>query len=130
MSFWGLQWVQSSSRPAGHTGDLGGLPATILLAADQGQVALGQPLPALVTKHGVYFIAQPWAAKHLSQGQLWWRPTGHQPHLAGVGQVVVAGYITPLSLIMPHHDHAVLSGQEVAVRLPRIPVLIEQGDAI
>jgi hypothetical protein len=50
-----------------------------------------------------------------------------QPHLAGVGQVVVAGHITPLSLVMPHHDHAVLSRKEVAVRLPRIPVLIELG---
>ena len=64
-------------RPAGHTGDLGGLPATILLAADQWLVALGQPLAAPVTKHGVDFIAPSWAAKHLSQGQLWRRPTGH-----------------------------------------------------
>lgn len=52
-------------------------------------------------------------------------PALTQPHLARVGQVVVAGYIAPLSLVMPHHDHAVLSGQEVAVRLPRVPVLIE-----
>lgn len=41
--------------------------------------------------------------------------------------MVIAGYVTPLSLIMPHHDHAVLSRQEVAVRLPRVPVLIELG---
>lgn len=55
------------------------------------------------------------------------RPTLTQPHFARVGQVVVAGHIAPLSLVMPHHDHAVLSGQEVAVRLPRAPVLIELG---
>ena len=54
-------------------------------------------------------------------------PALTQPHLAGVGQVVVAGNITPLSLIVPHHNHAVLSGQEVAVWLPRVPVLIELG---
>lgn len=130
MSFWDLRWVQSSSRPTGHAGDLGGLPATILLAADQWQVALGQPLSAPVTKHCVHLIAQLWAARHLCQGQLRWGPTGHQPHLAGVGQVVVARHITPLSLIVPHHDHAVLSRQEVAVRLPGVPVLIEQGDAV
>lgn len=54
-------------------------------------------------------------------------PALTQPHLARVGQVVVAGHIAPLSLVMPHHDHAVLSGQEVAVRLSRVPVLIELG---
>lgn len=64
-------------RPAGHTGDLWGLPATILLAADQWLVALGQPLQAPVTKHRVHLIAQSRAAKQLSQGQLWWGPTGH-----------------------------------------------------
>ena len=32
-----------------------------------------------------------------------------------------------MSLIVPHHNHAVLSGQEVAVWLPRVPVLIELG---
>lgn len=41
--------------------------------------------------------------------------------------MVVAGYITPLSLVMPHHDHTVLPRQEVAVRLPRVPVFIELG---
>lgn len=44
--------------------------------------------------------------------------------------MVVAGYITPLSLVMPHHDHTVLSGQEVAVRLPRVPVFIELGRGV
>lgn len=67
----------ATHRPAGHTGDLGGLPATILLAADQWWVALGQALQAPVTKHCVYFIAQPWTAKYSSQGQLWWGATGH-----------------------------------------------------
>lgn len=41
--------------------------------------------------------------------------------------MVVAGHIAPLSLIVPHHNHAVLSGQEVAVWLPWVPVLIELG---
>lgn len=41
--------------------------------------------------------------------------------------MVVAGHITPLSLVMPHHDHTVLPRQEVAVRLPRVPVFIELG---
>lgn len=64
-------------RPAGHAGDLGELPAAILLAADQGQVSLGQPLPALVAKNSVHLIAQPRAAEHLSQRQLRRGPTGH-----------------------------------------------------
>ena len=62
--------LPGTHRPGGHTGDLRVFPATILLAADQWHVALGQPLPAPVTKHCVHLIAQPWAAKHLSQGQL------------------------------------------------------------
>lgn len=41
--------------------------------------------------------------------------------------MVVAGHIAPLSLVMPHHDHAVLSGEEVAVGLPWVPVLVELG---
>lgn len=41
--------------------------------------------------------------------------------------MVVARHVAPLSLVMPHHDHAVLSRQEVAVGLPRVPVLIELG---
>lgn len=66
----------------------------------------------------------------MSQGQLWWRPAGHKPRLAGVGKVVVAGHVTPPSLVMPHHDHTVLPGQEVAVRLPRVPVFIEHRGTI
>jgi hypothetical protein len=50
---------------------------TILLTADQWQVALGQTLPALISKYGVHLIAQPWATKHLSKGQLRWGTTGH-----------------------------------------------------
>lgn len=41
--------------------------------------------------------------------------------------MVIAGHVTPLSLVMPHHDHTVLPRQEVAVRLPRVPVFIELG---
>lgn len=45
--------------------------------------------------------------------------------LAGVGQVVVARYIAPVAAVVPHHHCAVLAGQEVAVRLASVPVLIE-----
>lgn len=45
--------------------------------------------------------------------------------LAGVGQVVVAGYITPAPIIMPHHHHAVFSWEEITVRLPSVPVLVQ-----
>lgn len=51
-----------------------------------------------------------------------------QPHFAGVGEVVVAGHVAPLAPIVPHDDHAVLPGEEVAVGLPGVPVLIELGE--
>lgn len=45
--------------------------------------------------------------------------------LAGVGQMVVARHIAPAATVMPHHHRTVLTGQEVAVRLASVPVLIE-----
>lgn len=48
-----------------------------------------------------------------------------QPHFAGVGEVVVAGDVAPLPPVVPHDDHAVLSGEKVAVGLPGVPVLVE-----
>lgn len=50
-----------------------------------------------------------------------------QPHFAGVGEVIIAGDITPLSPVVPHNDHAVLTGEKVAVGLPRVPIFIELG---
>lgn len=41
--------------------------------------------------------------------------------------MVIAGDIAPLSPVVPHDDHAVLTREEVAVGLPRVPVLIELG---
>lgn len=125
-----LHRALSTGRPSGHTGNLRGLPKPILLTANHWQVALDQSLSAPISKHSVHCIAKSRATKYLSQGQLWWRPTGHKPHLAGVGQVVVAGHIAPLALVMPHHDHTVLPRQEVAVRLPRVPVFIKQRGTI
>lgn len=45
--------------------------------------------------------------------------------LAGVGQVVVARHVAPASAVVPNHDGAVLAGQEVAVGLTSVPVLIQ-----
>ena len=42
--------------------------------------------------------------------------------LAGEGQVIVAGDIIPLAVLVPDHHHTVLSGVEVVVRLVRPPV--------
>lgn len=39
--------------------------------------------------------------------------------------MVVAGHVAPVAAVMPHHHRAVLAGQEVAVGLTRVPVLIE-----
>lgn len=50
--------------------------------------------------------------------------------LAGVGQVVVAGHIAPLAAVVPHHHCTVLTGQEVAVRLASVPVLIELKESV
>lgn len=50
-------------------------------------------------------------------------PTG--AFLAGVGQVIITGHITPASIIMPHHHHTVFPREEVAVWLSSVPVLIE-----
>lgn len=45
--------------------------------------------------------------------------------LAGVCKVIVAGYVTPASIIMPHHHYTVFTRQEIAVWLPSVPVLIQ-----
>lgn len=45
--------------------------------------------------------------------------------LAGVGQVIVTWYVTPMATIVPHHHCAVLTRQEVAVRLAPVPILIQ-----
>lgn len=50
--------------------------------------------------------------------------------LAGVGQMVVAGHISPAAIVMPHHHSTVLAGKEVAVGLPFVPVLIQLTDLI
>lgn len=39
--------------------------------------------------------------------------------------MVVAGHVAPVAAVVPHHHRAVLAGQEVAVGLTRVPVLIE-----
>lgn len=44
--------------------------------------------------------------------------------LAGKWQVVVAGHVVPLAVLMPDHHHTVFSRVEVIVRLVRPPVLV------
>ena len=46
-----------------------------------------------------------------------------RPTLAGEGQVVVAGNIIPLAVLVPNHDHTVFSGIEVVVWLVWSPIL-------
>lgn len=46
------------------------------------------------------------------------------PFLAGERQVVVAGHVVPLAVLVPDHHHAVFSRVEVVIRLVRPPVLI------
>lgn len=51
-----------------------------------------------------------------------WRPTGSL--FASECQVVVAGHVVPLAVLVPYHHHAVLPRLEEAVRLVRPPVVI------
>lgn len=44
--------------------------------------------------------------------------------LAGEGEVVVAGNVIPLAVLMPDHHHTILPGGEETVRLIRSPVFI------
>lgn len=62
----------------------------------------------------LYYILEPIRERELTETLL-----------AGVGQVVVAGHVAPAAAVMPHHHCTVLAGEEVAVRLPAVPVLIE-----
>lgn len=48
-----------------------------------------------------------------------------RPTLASEGQVVVAGNIVPLAILMPDHHHTVFSRIEVVVRLVWSPVFID-----
>lgn len=44
--------------------------------------------------------------------------------LAGEGEVVVAGYVIPLTVLMPDHYHTVFTRREETVRLVWSPVFI------
>lgn len=48
-----------------------------------------------------------------------------QPHFAGEGQMVATGHVTPLPILSPRQAHTVLPVEEVAVRLPVMPVLVQ-----
>lgn len=51
-----------------------------------------------------------------------WRPTGSL--FASECQVVIAGHVVPLAVLVPYHHHAVLPWLEEAVWLVRPPVVI------
>lgn len=113
-----------------HTGDLGAVPLAIVTAADGGGVSLYEAVFTVVTNQSVDLITRLHRTKHTSILHYWGLAARDCALLAGEGEVVVAGYIIPLSSLVPDHHHTVLSRLEETVWLVGTPVLILHDAAV
>lgn len=93
-------------------------------------MALNETIFAVVSDQGVDFVTRLHLPKGL--GILYNRglAASNCPFLAGVGEVVVAGNIIPLAVLVPDDHHAVFSSREEAVWLVGSPVLVLQSAAV
>lgn len=93
-------------------------------------MTLNETIFAVISNQGVDFIT--WF--HLSKGLGIFYNRGlaasNCPLLAGVGEVVIAGDIIPLAVLMPDNHNTVFSSREEAVWLVGSPVLVLQSAAI
>lgn len=55
-----------------------------------------------------------------------WGATQHCAFLADIGQVIVAGHIVPLAVLMGNGHHTILPSRKEIVRLALPPILIDQ----
>lgn len=113
-----------------HAGDLRAVPLAIVTAADGGGVSLYEAVFTVVTNQSVDLITRLHRTKHTSILHYWGLAARDCALLAGEGEVVVAGYIIPLSSLVPDHHHTVLSRLEETVWLVGTPVLILHDAAV
>lgn len=113
-----------------HAGDLRAVPLAIVTAADGGGVSLYEAVFTVVTNQSVDLITRLHRTKHTSILHYWGLAARDCALLAGEGEVVVAGYIVPLSSLVPDHHHTVLSRLEETVWLVGTPVLILHDAAV
>lgn len=74
-------------------------------------------------KTTIYFSVHGWILLfYINKTAVSWRPTGSL--FASECQVVVAGHVVPLAILVPYHHHAVLPRLEEAIRLVWPPVVI------
>lgn len=85
---------------------------------------------ALVPHQGVDLVAWPHTSKCMCVQYSWWLATGHCSLLASESQMVVAGDIIPLPILVPYHDHTVFTRGEETVGLVGSPVLILHRRAV
>lgn len=114
----------------GDTHDLRFLPRPSRQTPDQRLQSLLETLSAVITHRSVRLISLTNLPEYGGVSDLGRWTTGGGAFLAGVGQVIVAGYVAPAAVVVPNHHHTVLSRQEVAVGLPSVPVLIQQWVSI
>lgn len=110
--------------------DLRSLPAPVGPAAGGGDVALEEAFGALVAYDCMDVIVRPPTTYQMGVLHSRRGPTQHCAFLADVGQVVVAGHVVPLAILMGNGHHAVLASCEEVVRLALPPVLIYQIVAV
>lgn len=106
--------------------DLGPVPGAIGPATRGGDVALVETFGTLVTHHRMDVIMGPSTANQMGILHSGRGSTQHCAFFADVGQVIVAGHVVPLSLLMGDGHHTVLSAREEVIRLALPPVLIHQ----
>lgn len=93
-------------------------------------MALNETIFAVISNQGVDFITR----FHLSKGLGIFYNRGlaasNCSFLASVGEMVIAGNIIPLAVLMPNDDNTIFSSRKEAVWLVWPPVLILQGASI
>lgn len=93
-------------------------------------MALNETIFAVISNQGVDFITR----FHLSKGLGIFYNRGlaasNCSFLAGIGEMVIAGNVIPLAVLMPNDDNTIFSSRKEAVWLVGPPVLILQGAAI
>lgn len=89
--------------------DSGCVPLAIGPTAYSGGVSLDESLFTVITEQGIDLVARLRGSEHASIFQHRGLPARHCSLFAGESQVIVAGHVVPLSILMPDHHHTVLS---------------------
>lgn len=113
-----------------HASNFRHIPSSVPLAPDGRDVALDEPIFAVVSDEGVDLVTR----FHLPEGLCVFHhrrlTTSHCSFLAGISEVIIARDIIPLPILMPDYNNTVFSSRKEAVWLVWSPVLILQWATI